>query len=228
MQKLYGTLPEGLGYLLAPRVARRAPRVPGTQSALVAPTVEPQAPLPPLSGVAGRAPELSLRRWCCGAAYITPSARRRPACVRATDAIRAFRGLRRVSGSTVDYRVEPLIPILSSSVSVVAADLADGSACYLDCRSEEEYAAGIVPGSINFPYPHNGNREPVDAEEFLEDVLAEGFRYDDKIYVGCRKGPRSAMACEVLINAGFTCVFNVEGGIQEWVAKDLPIHPFTG
>ena len=214
--------------MLAARVARRAPRVPGTQSALVAATSEPpQAPPPPLSGVAGRR-ELSLRRRCCGAACIAASTRRRPVYARATGAVRPFSGLRRFSDSTVDYRVEPLIPILSSSVGVVAADLADGSARYLDCRSEEEYAAGIVPGSINFPYPHNGNREPVDAEEFLEDVLAEGFQYDEKIYVGCRKGPRSAMACEVLINAGFTCVFNVEGGIQEWVSKDLPIHPFTG
>lgn len=124
--------------------------------------------------------------------------------------------------------MEPLIPIQSVSVIVVAADLADGRARYLDCRSEEEYAAGVVPGSINLPYPHNGNRETIDPEEFLEDVVAEGFQTSEKIYIGCRKGPRSAMACEVLINAGFTCVFNVKGGIQEWIAKDLPIHPFTG
>ena len=137
-------------------------------------------------------------------------------------------GRRWASASTVDYRVEPLIPIQSVSVVVVASDLENGNARYLDCRSEEEYAAGVVPGSINLPYPHNGNREPVDAKDFLEDVLAEGFQHGEKIYLGCRKGPRSAMACEVLINAGFTCVFNVEGGIQEWVSKGLPIHPFTG
>ena len=70
--------------------------------------------------------------------------------------------------------------------------------------------------------------EGIDAEEFLEDVLAEGFEPDEAIFVGCRKGPRSAMACEVLIDAGFTGVVNVEGGIQEWVARDLPIQPFTG
>ena len=72
--------------------------------------------------------------------------------------------------------MEPLIPIQSVSVIVVAADLADGRARYLDCRSEEEYAAGVVPGSINLPYPHNGNRETIDPEEFLEDVVAEGFQ----------------------------------------------------
>ncbi len=127
-----------------------------------------------------------------------------------------------------DYRVEPLIPIPSAPVAAVAAALADGSASYIDCRSEEEYAAGVIPGSINLPYPHNGNREPIDAEEFLEDVFAEGFGQEEKIFVGCRKGPRSAMACEVLINAGFTHVVNVQGGIQAWVTQDLPIHPFTG
>lgn len=137
-------------------------------------------------------------------------------------------GCRWLSDGTTDFRVEPLIRIHSAAVDVVAVDLAGGNARYLDCRSEEEYAGGVIPGSINLPYPHNGNRELIDPGEFLEDVLAEGFHRGEKIYVGCRKGPRSALACEVLSNAGFTCVLNVEGGIQEWVSRGLPIHPFTG
>ena len=66
------------------------------------------------------------------------------------------------------------------------------------------------------------------AADFLEDVEYEEFGRDDKIFVGCRKGPRSAMACEVLINAGYTDVTNVDGGIQAWVAAELPIEPFSG
>jgi rhodanese-related sulfurtransferase len=99
-----------------------------------------------------------------------------------------------------NLRVEPLIPIPSAPVTTVAAALADGTARYLDCRSEQEYAVCIVPDSINICFPHNGNREPISEEEFLQDVLDEGFEKDELIYVGCRKGPRSAMACEVLVS----------------------------
>merc|ERR1711972_24161 len=106
--------------------------------------------------------------------------------------------------------------------------LADKRARYIDCRSEVEFAAGVVPDSINLPYPHNGNDEIVSAEEFLENVESEDLSRDTKIFVGCKRGPRSALACEVLINAGFTDVTLVEGGIQAWVAAELPIHPFPG
>ena len=154
--------------------------------------------------------------------------------------------LRRPYCSGPSYRVEPLIPIPSADVHAVARALSDGAAdadaaaewrwCgegspaaarYVDCRSEEEYAAGVVPGSINLPYPHTGG-ELVEAEDFLDGVEVEGFGRGDRIFVGCRKGPRSAMACEVLLNAGFTDVTNVAGGIQAWVAADLPVEPFTG
>ena len=133
-----------------------------------------------------------------------------------------------------DQEVEPQISIPGASVAVVWAALTNaggsrsGAVHYLDCRSETEFAAGVVPGSVNVPYPHNGNDEQVSAAEFLEDVEYEEFGRNDEIFVGCRKGPRSAMACEVLINAGYANVTNVNGGIQAWVAAKLPIEPFTG
>ena len=58
---------------------------------------------------------------------------------------------------------------------------------YLDCRSESEFAAGVVPGSVNLPFPHNGNDEQVEAADFLEDVAYEEVGKGDKIFVGCRK-----------------------------------------
>ena len=52
-------------------------------------------------------------------------------------------------------------------MAAVSAALAEagggrpGAVRYLDCRSESEFAAGVVPGSVNLPYPHNGNDEQV-------------------------------------------------------------------
>ena len=103
-----------------------------------------------------------------------------------------------------------------------------GGARYLDCRSEMEFVAeDVVEGSVNIPFPHNGDREPVSPADFLEDVELE-FRRGEEIYVGCRSGNRSAEAVAVLRGAGFARAVNVTGGIQAWRAEGLPLVPYAG
>ena len=103
-----------------------------------------------------------------------------------------------------------------------------GGARYLDCRSEMEFVAeDVVEGSVNIPFPHNGDREPVSPADFLEDVELE-FRRGEEIYVGCRSGNRSEAAVAVLRAAGFARAVNVTGGIQAWRAAGLPLVPYAG
>ena len=103
-----------------------------------------------------------------------------------------------------------------------------GGARYLDCRSEMEYVAeDVVEGSVNIPFPHNGDRDPVSPADFLEDVELE-FRRGEEIYVGCRSGNRSEAAVAVLRGAGFARAVNVTGGIQAWRAASLPLVPYAG
>ena len=103
-----------------------------------------------------------------------------------------------------------------------------GGARYLDCRSEMEFVAeDVVEGSVNIPFPHNGDREPVSPADFLEDVELE-FRRGEEIYVGCRSGNRSAEAVAVLRGAGYARAINVSGGIQAWRAAGLPLVPYAG
>ena len=103
-----------------------------------------------------------------------------------------------------------------------------GGARYLDCRSEMEFVAeDVVEGSVNIPFPHNGDREPVSPADFLEDVELE-FRRGEEIYVGCRSGNRSEAAVAVLRGAGFARAVNVTGGIQAWRAAGLPLVPYAG
>jgi rhodanese-related sulfurtransferase len=40
----------------------------------------------------------------------------------------------------------------------------------------------------------------------------------------CAKGQRSAVACEFAAAAGFSDLYNVEGGTDDWVAANLPIE----
>ena len=118
------------------------------------------------------------------------------------------------------------VGIGSIDVGTVAQRLTSDDARYLDCRSEEEFAQGTVPSSVNIPFPHTGG-QAVEPADFLADVEAE-FQRSDTIMLGCRSGVRSLLAAEVLTGAGFTDVSNVEGGFIAWQAAGLPIEPFTG
>jgi rhodanese-related sulfurtransferase len=58
----------------------------------------------------------------------------------------------------------------------------------------------------------------------LSDKLAELDR-DREIIVHCKSGGRSAKACEILRNAGFTRVANLAGGIDAWAQQVDPKLP---
>ena len=126
-----------------------------------------------------------------------------------------------------DYRTEPLVAVRSADAETVARALTEQTARYLDCRSEMELAAGVIAGSVNIPFPHNGNSEPVEPEDFLVDVGLE-FERHETIYVGCKSGKRSALAVEILNGAGYARAVNVTGGILAWRDAGLPITPFAG
>ncbi|MDC7241110.1 MAG: rhodanese-like domain-containing protein [Spirochaetales bacterium] len=74
---------------------------------------------------------------------------------------------------------------------------------FLDVRTDQEYRAGHIPGSVNIPY------------EQLPDALPEGTALDKTIILYCRSGNRSGQAARALKRAGYTDVYNF-GGINQW------------
>ena len=42
--------------------------------------------------------------------------------------------------------------------------------------------------------------------------------------VYCRKGLRGAKAMEILKQAGFTRVYNISGGYENWARRGLPVQ----
>lgn len=52
---------------------------------------------------------------------------------------------------------------------------------------------------------------------------ALGLKLDEPVYLVCRSGGRGKQACEKLERAGFTKVFNVEGGTLACVDAGLPV-----
>jgi glyoxylase-like metal-dependent hydrolase (beta-lactamase superfamily II)/rhodanese-related sulfurtransferase len=97
----------------------------------------------------------------------------------------------------------------------VAARLRSGAPpLLLDVREPEEFvgALGHIEGSLLVP---------LDA---LERRLPKLAGYADRdVVVVCRAGARSASAGAILRRAGFHRVFNLEGGMLEWIAADLPV-----
>jgi rhodanese-related sulfurtransferase len=91
--------------------------------------------------------------------------------------------------------------------------LSDPNVVYLDVRSPEEFAQGHPAGAFNLPLaflePGRGPSRP--NPEFLQ-IASRHFSPDTVVLVGCQSGGRSLRACDLLGQAGFTSLSNVQGG----------------
>ena len=85
-------------------------------------------------------------------------------------------------------------------------------ATVLDVRNANEYASGHITEALHIPLAE------------LESRLAELAKYKDKpLLVNCQGGVRSASACGILTKAGFTKLYNLEGGVNAWGQAKLPL-----
>jgi len=73
----------------------------------------------------------------------------------------------------------------------------------LDVREPAEYAFIRIPGALSIPLGELENR-------------VNELKPDDEIYVICRTGTRSDLACQSLAEKGFKNVKNVEPGMSGW------------
>jgi glyoxylase-like metal-dependent hydrolase (beta-lactamase superfamily II)/rhodanese-related sulfurtransferase len=84
----------------------------------------------------------------------------------------------------------------------------------VDVRSEKEWAAGHIVGSVNIPLNH------------LHDRTGE-LEKGRPVVVHCEGGYRSAIAASVLANAGRNDVLDMVGGFKAWAASKLPVQVET-
>ena len=81
----------------------------------------------------------------------------------------------------------------------------DSSIILLDVRTVAEYNERHIPNSVLIPLDELKNR-----------AISELPNKDAKIIVYCRSGARSASASNILVNLGYTNVYNMLGGITSW------------
>lgn len=84
---------------------------------------------------------------------------------------------------------------------------------YIDVRTEPEFAGGHPAGAVNIPvvFPDPATQQMTVNADFLAVVEAH-FPKDAKIIVGCQSGMRSQRAAELLSQAGYRTVINMQGG----------------
>jgi rhodanese-related sulfurtransferase len=89
----------------------------------------------------------------------------------------------------------------------------DKDLVYLDVRTVPEFEAGHPPSALNIPVvlPDPAAGRMVPNPDFLPTVEAT-IPKDAKIIVGCMSGGRSQYAAEVLADAGYQHLANMQGG----------------
>ena len=84
----------------------------------------------------------------------------------------------------------------------------------VDVRQDYEWRAGRIRGAVHIP---------------LDELPARADEIDRErpVVFQCRTGARSGMA-EAAFTASGVDAYNLEGGLEAWVEKGLPIEPAEG
>jgi len=81
-------------------------------------------------------------------------------------------------------------------------------AILVDVRTEDEYNSGYIENSLNIDYFSN---------DFS--VNADKLDKSKPIILYCRSGKRSSMSANKISKLGFKEIYNLEGGILEWIEE---------
>lgn len=91
----------------------------------------------------------------------------------------------------------------------------------LDVRTPAEFNSSHIEGATLIPVTNSGGSN-LSPDQLLEARINEVPR-DKKILVYCRTGHRSVTASNILVAAGYSDVYNMEGGITAWIGAGYPV-----
>lgn len=78
----------------------------------------------------------------------------------------------------------------------------------IDCRRPDELSKGSLPNSENMNYL---------SKTLVDEIFA--LDKEQAHYVYCQSGRRSLRVCVLMKNGGFEKVYNLEGGLDEWIKE---------
>lgn len=97
-----------------------------------------------------------------------------------------------------------------SPLQVYEAVYGKGNMQLIDVRTEEEYEVSHLKNAQNICVTSGDFKEKVASLDKMKPV-----------YVYCRSGKRSSKAAKILIEMGFTKVYDLQGGHQSWEKEGL-------
>jgi len=116
-----------------------------------------------------------------------------------------------VVGSSI-FGGEAAVSELPATISVDDAfERYEAGDFLLDVREQDEWDAFHIPGTTLIPLG--------ELESRVDEVP-----HDQNIVVVCRSGNRSQEGRDILLNAGFTAVTSMDGGVSTWQASGYPIE----
>lgn len=89
---------------------------------------------------------------------------------------------------------------------------AEGAPILVDLRTSDEYATGYITGSVNIPI-----------NMLLADMTLLPADKTAKVVLLCQSGHRGAIGLMALRMLGWTEVRNLGGGMNAWIAAELPV-----
>ena len=85
----------------------------------------------------------------------------------------------------------------------------DSGAICLDVRTLNEHTESHIPNSLNI--------DIYDPPSFMKKI--NDLDRTKSYFIYCKSGKRSQMACEIMHQYGFNKLFNLDGGIEDWIKK---------
>jgi rhodanese-related sulfurtransferase len=98
------------------------------------------------------------------------------------------------------------------SVTEFSTKVAEAGVITLDVRTPDEFMSGFIKGAKNIDF-QSGN--------FESEIAALDKNATYAVY--CRSGNRSGKAVEVMHDAGFHNVYNLNGGVIDWSNAGMPL-----
>uniref|UniRef100_UPI00404978D0 rhodanese-like domain-containing protein n=1 Tax=Candidatus Planktophila sp. TaxID=2175601 RepID=UPI00404978D0 len=98
------------------------------------------------------------------------------------------------------------------SVSEFSSKVTEAGIITLDVRTPSEFNEGHIEGASLIDF-QSGN--------FENEITSLNKNQTYAIY--CRSGNRSGEAVKVMTEAGFTKIYNLDGGVIDWARAGLPL-----
>jgi len=121
-----------------------------------------------------------------------------------------------LAATSPDSQIQPLLANTSTCLN--------NSPLIVDVRTEDEFAAGRIPGAVNIPLSEVEFAFSLPEKKFTETFGISKPGMADLIITSCKVGGRAAKMRDKLAQMGYTGVQAYQGSFAEWESRGGPVE----